>query len=566
MQPTIYWIDLFAGGGGTSTGIHMANANAKVVACVNHDATAISSHKANHPQTLHFTEDIRDFRVVERLKILVNNLRKKEPGCFINIWGSLECTNYSKAKGGKPRDADSRTLAWDLLMYVEHLKPDYLYIENVREFMAWGKLDEKGKPVHRHKGCDYMLWVQTVKHYGYSYDWKMLNAADYGAYTSRDRYFGIFAKHYLPIEFPLPTHRDPRKKINNGGMFDYKLEPWKPVKEVLNFDIEGESIFTRKKPLSDKTLERIYAGLVKFVAGGTKEWLLKYNSMNQAGKHNPPSVDEPSPVISTQERLGLIKVAFLKKYYSGRPEGKVISVEGPAGTITTIDGQALVQSCFLSTYYGNGGIHDIESPSPTITTKDRISKIAYLMMNYSNSDSVSIDFPTGTLTTNPKHNLVTPKPWIMDTSFSNVGSDIESPSKVILACKKQHYLLNPQFQSKGSSIDQPSFTLIARMDKRPPYLISTEKGEFAIAVFEDDTEIMIKIKEFMAIYGIIDIKMRMLLLDELKVIQGFPKDYILKGSQTLQKKQIGNAVVPLVAQKLVEANSDSLQVLLRKSI
>lgn len=556
-QPTIYWIDLFSGAGGTSTGIHLAGQN--VIACVNHDAKAIASHKANYPKTVHFTEDVRDFKVVEHLKVLVDNLRDKQPDCYINIWASLECTNYSKAKGGLPRDADSRTLAWDLMMYIDNLNPDYLYIENVREFMSWGKLDENGKPVHMHKGCDYMYWVRTVQNKGYSYDWKMLNAADFGAYTSRDRYFGIFAKNGLPIVFSETTHFDPRKKKQSmGDLFEYTKEPWKPVKEVLNFDIEGESIFTRKKPLSEATLKRIYAGLIKFVAGGNDKWILKYNSMSQTGHHKPPSIDEPCPTISTQGRIGVVKVAFIKKYYSGKPEGKVISVEGPAGTITTIDSQALVQSHFLSTYYGNGINREIELQSPTLTTKDRVSKIAYLIMNYSNSDSVSIDNPAWTITGNPKHNLVTAEPWIMDTQFSNIGRSINEPSPTIVAARKMHYLLNPQYQSKGSSIENPAFTLIARMDKRPPYFISTEQGQVAIAVFDDDTEMTIKIKEFMAIYGIIDIKMRMLLLDELKKIQGFPKNYELKGTQTDQKKQIGNAVVPLVAQRLVEANFKSI--------
>ena len=488
----VYWIDLFSGAGGTTTGIHLAKANCEVIACVNHDAKAIESHKENHPDCLHFTEDVRNFEVVKKLKTLVENIRMHEPSCFINIWASLECTNYSKAKGGLPRDADSRTLAWDLIMYLENINPDYLYIENVREFMSWGKLDKNGRPIDMHKGCDYIKWVNHLKRLGYAYDWKMLNSANYGAYTSRDRYFGIFAKNNLPISWPESTHYDPRKKKPEDGLFAFNKKKWKPVKEVLDFTDEGESIFTRKKPLSENTLKRIYAGLLKFVAGGEK--------------------------------------AFIKKYYSGRPKGKVIGVNQPAGTITTIDGQALVQANFLSTYYGNGGNHDIELPSPTVTTKDRISKISYMIMNYSNSNSVSLDNPAGTITSNPKHSLVNTK-WLTDT----------------------------QFKRKGSSIEQPSFTLIARMDKKPPYLIQTKRGNLAIAVYEEDNETMIKIKEFMALYGIIDIKMRMLKIPELLKIQGFPDNYKLKGTKTDQKKFIGNSVVPIMAQKLVEANFSSLE-------
>jgi len=192
-------IDLFCGAGGTSEGIHLANCDSTVIACVNHDAKAIESHRLNHTQAKHFIEDIRNPEVVWFLKLRVDAIRKLYPDCIITIWASLECTNFSKAKGGLPRDADSRTLAEHLFMYLEALKPDYLMIENVVEFMSWGPLDENGKPVSKKRGIDYLKWIDNVRSYGYRFDWKELNAADFGAYTSRNRYFAQFAKGNLPI-------------------------------------------------------------------------------------------------------------------------------------------------------------------------------------------------------------------------------------------------------------------------------------------------------------------------------------------------------------------------------
>lgn len=270
----IFYIDLFSGAGGTTTGIHLTgNNDIEVVACVNHDANAIESHKANHPNCLHLVEDVRDMKVVETLKVLVDKLRRKHPDCIINLWASLECTNYSKAKGGLPRDADSRTLAHALYDYIEILAPDYVMIENVREFMSWGPLDDNGRPVSKLNGRDYIRWIKEVCNYGYTYDWKLLNSADFGAYTSRERYFGQFAKKGMPISWPEPTHA---KKVVKGGLFENQLKPWKPIKDVLDLQDEGQSIFTRKKPLVEATLKRIYAGLIKFVAGGEKEMLNSY--------------------------------------------------------------------------------------------------------------------------------------------------------------------------------------------------------------------------------------------------------------------------------------------------
>lgn len=145
--------------------------------------------------------------------------------------------------------------------------------------MSWGDLDESGKPISKDAGRLYQQWVSNVCGYGYRFAHRILNSADYGAYTTRRRFFGIFAKESLPIVFPEPTH----SKDGATGLFG-RTQRWKPVREVLDFSDEGESIFGRKKPLVDATLERIYAGLIKFVAGGKEAFLVKWNSMSQTGK------------------------------------------------------------------------------------------------------------------------------------------------------------------------------------------------------------------------------------------------------------------------------------------
>ena len=462
----LLYIDLFCGAGGTSTGVNTARIEdeqcAEVIICVNHDAKAIASHAANHPNALHFTEDIRTLE----LSPLVQHLQKcrtQNPEALVVLWASLECTNFSKAKGGQPRDADSRTLAEHLFRYIEAIDPDYIQIENVEEFMSWGALDGNGKPISKDRGRCYVRWRNRVKRYGYNFDYRILNAADFGAYTSRKRFFGIFAKYGLPIVFPKQTHSKNGERTLFGS-----LEKWKPVREVLDFEDEGKSIFDRKKPLAEKTLERIYAGLIKFVAGGKDAFIIKYNSMKR-GKYVPPSLDEPCPTVATQGRLALASVSFLSKQFSGQPYSKNVSVEDPAGTITTIDHHA-----FVSVYYGNGFNTSCAAPAETITTKDRMA-------------------------------LVQVKRFI------------------------------------------------ARMDKKPPYLVTTETGEAAIEIYETDSPMTLKIKEFMAMYYIVDITMRMLKIDELKRIMGFPEDYKLIGTQEDQKKFIGNAVEVTIAREWCEA-------------
>ncbi len=594
MKKKLFLIDLFCGAGGVTSGFAKAK-GWKVIAAVNHDPIAIASHLSNHKGVKHFTEDIRTLDLRGLIKI-VERCRIKYPDCIIALWASLECTNFSKAKGGLPRDGDSRTLADHLFRYIEMLKPDYIYIENVEEFMSWGPLDDKGKPISRRNGSDYVKWCNEVQGYGYSFYHRILNSANYGAYTSRKRFFGIFAAPGFPIVFPLETHaKHPQKE---GMLGD--LQKWKPVREVLDLEDVGNSIFGRKKGLREKTLARIHAGLIKYIAGGKEAFLLKYNSVNgSTGKHVCPGIDEPCPTVSTQNRIGivapifvlqrnsgtpeskvssieqpartltstggnlhLVESTFISKYFSGKPEGKNISINGPAGTIKTKDSQSLISAAFISKYHGNGdNVHSVDGPAPALPTHDSCAIIntQFIDKNYSGKDNhQSIDAPAGTIVGNDKHVLVSTS-FLMNTNFNNVGSSLEHPSPVITANRKYHYLINPQWNvNSGASVDKPCPTLIARQDKSPLYLVETEEGYLAIEVFESDSEFTVRIKEFMALYGIVDIKMRMLRIPELLRIQGFGDDYTLRGTQADQKRFIGNSVEVTQAQKLAEALGERL--------
>jgi DNA (cytosine-5)-methyltransferase 1 len=542
---SLIYVDLFCGAGGTSTGIELAKVSeekcAKVVACVNHDENAILSHASNHPDTKHFTEDIRTLDLVELIEH-IKEMRKKYPFARLVLWASLECTNHSNAKGGMSRDADSRTLAEHLNRYVIALDPDCVQIENVKEFLLWGPLvhkskdgvllyDKKDKPVMvphpEFKGIDYDRWVNSIKDLGYTYDKRILNAADFGAFTTRKRLFIQFGKESFPIVWPEATHSKDGKD----------LPKYNPVKECLDFSSKGKSIF-EGKPRSENTLKRLMAGLVKFVANGDKEWIVKFNSMSKKGIHIPPGVNEPSPTVAAQSRLGIAQVEFISKYYSGNEDYMNTSLDSPCDVVRTKDCHALVSPVFLSSYYGTGdNVSSLENPAPTVTTKDRIAKVecVFIDQQYGASKPAAVSNPAGAITANPKFALVSTE-----------------------------FLMNPQYESKGSRIEDPCFTLIARMDKAPPYIIQLDNGQMAIEIYETDSPMTVLIKKFMAAYGIADIKMRMLFVMELLKIQGFPVNYILIGNQSDQKKFIGNSVEVNTAIAMCEATS-SVLIELRKT-
>ena len=449
-------IDLFCGAGGTTTGVHLSG-KAKVIACINHDPVAIRSHAANHPDCKHYIEDIRLFD------------EKLLPKCdFITM--SAECTHFSIAKGGESRDADSRTLSEELIRYALHCEPTYIIVENVKEFLSWSELvhktDKKGNLVFKPNGQPYLVpnvdknqhgvlyrqWVKSIKAMGYEYKYKILNSADFGAYTSRERYFGIFAKKGNPIKFPPPTH------AKNGSK--YTLPKWNAVRKLLDMENKGTSIFGRKKPLCENTLKRIYAGLQKFVPNQQNSWIVKFLSNNpNTGVNSGNSIDMPLATITTQNRLGVASIAFIDSYKTNHVP---TSLYYPLPTITTQGNKSLVSvSVFIDEYYGKGKAKSIDKPCPTIPTVGRFSLVS--------CESCEQDY----------------------TNYAYNGS-------------------------------------------------------------QDDSQYTRLIKDFMHQNGIEDIKMRMLTVQELKKIQGFPEDYVLLGSETQQRKFIGNSVVPIVIQKIIE--------------
>ncbi|REC40528.1 DNA cytosine methyltransferase [Chryseobacterium sp. 5_R23647] len=416
------------------------------------------------------------------------------------------------------------------------------------------------------KGILYKEWISKIQNYGYNYEFKILNAADFGAYTSRKRLFIQFNKSSIPIVWPEPTHaKNPKPELFQ------ELQKWKAVKNVLDLDDEGISIFGRKIDLVEATLDRVYHGLIKFVAGGKEQWLLKYNSKSKSGKHVPPSIENPAPTVPCQGRLGLLSTSFITKYYSGNPEFMNVSLENPSAALRCKDSQALIQPKFLMAYYGNGYVTSIENSCPTTRTKDTFAALSttFIDQQFGNSLPSSIETVLGGLTANPKYNPVTVNHWIMDTSFNNTGSSIEYPARTITANRKWHYLMDAQYSRVGNDIKNPCFTLIARMDKTPPYLVEIDNDKdsdlpdfikiidnvIIYEIYSSDSPMLVKIKEFMAHYGLKDIKMRMLKIQELKEIMGFPKNYILIGTQADQKKFIGNAVEVTIARKICEASA-----------
>ena len=354
-------IDCFAGGGGASVGIEMA-LGIPVDIAINHDPQAIRMHKVNHPDTLHLTEDI--FKV---------DLQRCVKGRHVALmWASPDCTSHSKAKGGQPRKSGLRILPWAVYKHAKAILPDVIIMENVEEIQQWGPLDENGHPIKERLGEDYKKFISAMKGLGYIFDSRELVAADYGAPTTRKRWYAIFRRDGKDIVWPEQTH------------FKDSEPKWKQCGEYIDWSDLGKSIFDRSKPLADATQKRIANGIRKYILESepyivqdkrAAAFIIQYHGEQKAGYARGQLLSEPIKTIDTSNRYGLVTAFITKFYKSGIGQG----CDEPLHTITTSPGHFGLVSAFLIKYYGTGGGQELKMPLATITTKDRFGLVNVIL-------------------------------------------------------------------------------------------------------------------------------------------------------------------------------------------
>ncbi len=483
-------IDCFAGGGGASVGIEMALGR-QVDIAINHDPAAIIMHKTNHPDTLHLTEDI--FKV---------KLQKYVKGKHVALmWASPDCTSHSKAKGDKPRESGLRILPWSVYKHAKAILPDVIIMENVEEIQQWGPLDEQGYPIKEKKGEEYRKFISAMQNLGYDFSCRKLVAADYGAPTTRKRWYAIFRRDGKAIVWPQQTH-------NRGGTDG--LKKWVPVASVLDFSNLGKSIFGRKKPLADNTMKRIARGLQKYVFENPEPFIIQVN--HGGSNFRGQSVHSPMPTITQKHGFGMVTPVVAPLLIQYHSETSAREVRGQA----------------------------VGEPIRTIDTNNRYAEVmAFLTKFYKTGTGQSLFEPIHTITTSPGHfgqvSVLTVK---LDELLKSGVSEEEAQKCTWVS----EFIIEYYGCGTGQAVDVPLHTI-------------TTKERFALITVMGNK------------YVILDIFLRMLTPEELKLGQGFPKDYIIDRDYmwhtvpiSERVKRIGNSVVPIMAKVLVEANCSYLKV------
>ena len=401
-------VDLFAGGGGASTGIEQAIGRPVDIA-VNHDPEAVSLHTANHPQTRHFCSDVFE----------VDPLTVTEGQPVGLLWASPDCKHFSKAKGGKPVSKKIRGLAWVVIKWAKLAKPRVICLENVEEFQTWGPLGPDNRPCPERKGLTFQRWKKQLENLGYKVEHRELRACDYGAPTIRKRLFLVARCDGLPIVWPTPTHAKPDAK----GKVPAGMKPWRTAADCIDWSIPAPSIFERDKPLADATCRRIAKGIMRyvveaeqpFIVPGVAATLVQTGYGERPGQApRVPGLDKPLGTVVAGQKHALVQ-AFLAKHYTGVVGHELTK---PTGTVTTADHHSLVTANLIHMGHGEGkeggkrwshGIRDVQDPLNTITAQGAAAGLvnAFLVKYYGNDkDGQDLPEPLHTIPTRDRFGLV----------------------------------------------------------------------------------------------------------------------------------------------------------------
>jgi DNA (cytosine-5)-methyltransferase 1 len=538
-------VDNFAGGGGASTGIEEATGFSVDIA-INHDPKAIAMHKANHPNTKHYCEDVWQVDPVQACN-----------GHPVGLaWFSPDCKHFSKAKGGKPKDKNIRGLAWVACRWAGLVRPRVIMLENVEEFKTWGPLNRGHHPIKTKQGKTFNKFVNQLQDVGYEVQFRELVAADYGAPTMRKRFFMVARCDKRPIIWPEPTHAPADNEAVKKGM----LKPYVGAYTQIDFSRPCPSIFDTSeqikekygikavRPLAPKTMERIARGLKKFVIDNPEPFIVQ---CNHGGDRRPLNTKEPLPTITGKHGYGIVEPYMIQIGQTGFTKDRSKNIQEPLSTIVSKNEHCLICPTLIQyhseTAQGEVRGQTIKDPIMTVDGSNRYGLVTSFLHKYYDGGykgaGESMENPLPTITAWDHNSVVTANLIQMNNHCD--GKDIRQPLPTITAGdghfgEVRAFLIKYYGQGTGQDIQEPLDTV-------------TSRDRFGLVTIEGED------------YQIVDIGLRMLEPRELYGCQGFPDDYIIDHDytgktypRTEQVKRCGNSVSPMIPNALVRANLKEL--------
>lgn len=461
-------VDNFAGGGGASTGIELATGYSVDIA-INHDPEAIKMHKANHPNTKHYCENVWAVDPVKACN-----------GHPVGLaWFSPDCKHFSKAKGGKPKDKNIRGLAWVALRWAGLVRPRVIMLENVEEFKTWGPLNRRHHPIKSKQGKTFERFVQQLRDLGYKVEFRELIAADYGAPTMRKRFFMIARCDGKPIVWPEPTHAPADSEAVKAGL----LKPYVGAYTQIDFSRPCPSIFDTSeeikekygiravRPLAKKTMDRIARGLKKFVLDNPEPFIIQ---CNHGGERRPNDIREPMPTITGKHGYGIVEPYMVQIGQTGFTKDRSKDVREPLTTIVSKNEHCLIEPT-LAPYMGTNTTNhpggNCKDPIHTITTGNQQCLISPTLIQYHSETAQgevrgqTIKDPIMTVDGSNRYGLVTS--FLSKFYKSGTGQDMREPLHTITTSpghfgEVRAFLIKYYGDATGQDIEQPLDTVTTK--------------------------------------------------------------------------------------------------------
>lgn len=524
-------VDLFAGGGGASTGIEQAIGRHVDIA-INHDPEAVSLHQANHPQTEHHVSDVFE----------VDPVAVTQGRAVGLLWASPDCKHFSKAKGGKPVSKKIRSLAWVVVKWAKAVQPRVICLENVEEFQTWGPLAADGRPCPDRKGSTFQRWVRSLQGLGYVVEWRELRACDYGAPTIRKRLFLVARRDGAPIVWPEATHAAP----DSLPVRQKKLKPWRTAAECIDWSIPAPSIFERERPLADATCRRIAKGIVRYVLEAADPFIVNTRNGEREGQQpRVRSVHEPFWTVTGMGSQGALAVPFVTEHANASTQ-RVFPGDEPLRTqvAQVKGGHFSLVSAFLAKHYTGVVGSDLAEPIATVTSVDHHSLVTANLVGVGaragQSRPRGMDEPLATITAKADV-AIAASHLVKLRGTSKEGQPVEAPLNTVSA-QGTHHAQVQAFLIKYYGADQAP-------ELGDPLHTVTTRDRFGLVMVKGEP------------YQLVDIGLRMLTPRELYRAQGFPETYLIdRGAdgrpltKTAQVRMCGNSVCPPLARALVAAN------------
>lgn len=463
-------VDSFAGGGGASTGIELATRRPVDIA-INHDPDAILMHKTNHPRTEHIQASVWDVDPVEVCAGRPVGL----------LWSSPDCKHFSKAKGGKPVDKNIRGLAWIVLRWAGTVRPRVIILENVEEFQTWGPV-RRGRPVKSKAGQTFHKWLSQLQALGYAVEWRELVAADYGAPTTRKRFFLVARCDGAPIVWPEPTHAP----AGSRDVLEGRKKPWRSAAEIIDWSLPCPSIFdtreqirekyglSAQRPLRPNTMRRVIRGVDKFAIKNPEPFLVV---VNHAGDFRGQDAAAPLQTVTAKHGHGVASPVMAPLTMHNNENATGTGITEPVNTITSsgAGGHQMVITPTLAAIGQTGGGErgrKITEPTHTQVSKAEECMVAPALIQYHTEQTErvrgqGVADPLMTIDASNRYGLAAASPvkyYGSDQHGQNIGDPLHTVTakdrEAVLAANMAKFY-GGNYSGEGSKMSDPLHTVTA---------------------------------------------------------------------------------------------------------